>query len=209
MGDLQIDPDDPEHLLVTWHGPCNGLHNEFKYEDGVGCFHETKDGGRTWKGLYSSSTKWPSQVRVLLLHGSTWIVLSDSALRTTDGGKNFTPVFGGSLGGHSSGTLSRTNNGAFFVGTQFGAYLSTAESDGRDWTAVGGQWVGGIADTGSLLYMTQMVTVLRSSPSGDGVTWQDVAGSPSSGCESTNYDALHKALYVSCGVAGLWRLVVN
>jgi hypothetical protein len=205
-----MDPENPDHLLVTWHEPCYGVNNQFTYDDQVGCFHESTDGGRTWKGYYSAGTPWPAQVRVLLLHGSTWIVLANNTLLTTDNGQTYTVVNSNSLGGHSSGTLSRTNNGAYLIGTQFGAYLSTAASDGQSWTAVGGQWVGDIADTGSLLYETQQgaTTPLQSSASTDGVNWQTISGGPI-GCEFAHYDVLHKVLYVGCLGNGFWRLVTE
>jgi hypothetical protein len=209
VGYLQMDPQDPQHLLVTWHEPCYGKKNQFTYNDQVGCFHESKDGGLTWKGHYSSDgTNWPAQVRALLLHDSTWIVLANNILLTTDGGQTYKVVFNGAFGGHSSGTLSRANNGAYFIGTQFGAYRSTPVSDGQEWKAVGGQWVGGIADTGSLLYETQQDAILRSSPSADGVAWQAVSGGPT-GCERAHYDVIHKVLYVSCLGRGFWRLVME
>ena len=210
VGNLQMDPQDPQHLLVTWHDPCYGTNNQFVYSDQVGCFHESKDGGLTWTAHYSTDgTNWPAQVRVLLLHGSTWVVLANDALYTTDGGQTYKIVISGALGGHSSGTLSRANNGAYFIGNQFGAYRSTPASDGQNWSPIGGQWVGEIADTGSLLYETQQAGLpLQSSPSTDGVNWQAVSGGPTT-CEFAHYDALHKLLYVSCAANGFWRLVVQ
>ena len=46
-GSLRMDWDDPKHLMLTWHTACGGANNEFKYEDQVGCFAESKDGGDT------------------------------------------------------------------------------------------------------------------------------------------------------------------
>ena len=209
-GNLQMDPRNPDHLLLTWHDICYGKNKQFTYVDQVGCFHESKDGGRTWKGHYSADgKKWPAQVRVLLLHDSTWLVLADNALYTSDGGKTYKVVSAAALGGHSSGTLSRADNGAYFIGTQYGAYRSPPESDGQEWRAVGGQWVGDIADTGSLLYETQLASApLRSSPSADGVKWQDVSAGPTN-CEFEHFDVLHKVLYAGCGANGFWRLVVE
>jgi hypothetical protein len=209
VGNLQMDPQDPQHLLVTWHDPCYGVNDQYVWSDQVGCFHESKDGGLTWTAHYSTDgTNWPSQVRVLLLHDSTWIVLADSTLYTNDGGQTFTVVSSSSLGGHSSGTLSRANNGAYFIGTEFGAYYSPPASGGQNWTLVGGEWVGAIADTGSLLYETQQNSVLQTSPSTDGVNWQPVSGGPSN-CEEAHYDVVHKLLYVGCGANGLWRLTTQ
>jgi hypothetical protein len=209
-GDLQMDPDDPDHLLLTWHGPCYGVNHEFGYEDLVGCFHETKDGGRTWKAHYSQSgTKWQSEVRVLLLHGSTWIVLASNVLRTTDGGVTFSTVSNDALGGHSSGTLSRTRDGAYYVGTQFGAYRSAPGSDGQAWTSVGGQWVVDIADTGSKLYMMQAIGDTMSSAPADGVNWQAIGGTDPTHCGYAAYDAVRKALYATCGPGQLWRMTLQ
>lgn len=206
-GYLSMDPENPEHIFITWHDPCKGRNNEFGYADQVGCFHESFDGGRTWKGHYSTGTKWPSEVRAVILHGSTWLVLAQNVLRTTDGGTTFQSVSPRMLSGHSSGLLTRANNGDYYIGNWDGLYRSTAQSDGREWTHVGGQWVGELVDTGTQLFQTQIVSTTRSSPSGDGTAWTDVPGAPTT-CERAAYESIHKVLYVSCGTNGFWRMVV-
>jgi hypothetical protein len=209
VGDLQIDPDDPDHLIQSWHAPCNGPNGEYGYEDQVGCFHETTDGGATWKGHYSTGTKWPSEVRPLLLHGSTWIVLADEALRTTDGGETFESAFEGSLGGHSSGALSRSLNGDFYIGTAGGVYKSTAASDGAEWVHGGGSWSGEVEDTGTTLFMGQaQATRLQTSPSGDGPNWASLEDGPLE-CGRVRYDSGHGLLFASCGSNGFWRYVLK
>jgi hypothetical protein len=204
VGYVSMDPDDPEHLIVTWHGPCNGKNNEFRYDDHVGCFHETKDGGRTWKGHYGTP-RWGEQVRAVLLHGSTWLVLADEVQRTSDGGQTYAAVPGGSLSGHSSGLLSRADNGDFYIGATYGIYKSTKASDGQQWTGYSGSWVGEIIDTGTRLYATHMTGPLSSSPSSDGTVWTSVVGGPTQ-CERARFDPVHKVVYVSCGGAGFWRM---
>jgi len=206
-GNLQMDPEDPDHLLLTFHAPCSGKNNEYQYEDQVGCFHETKNGGKDWTSHYGSPT-WPAQVRVLLLHGDTWVVLGNETLYTKDGGKTYASVLDEGLGGHSSGTLSRARDGIFYIGTQNGIYRSLPGTDGSNWPpdSSGGAWVGEIAQSATALWATQQQSSLLTSS--DGSTWTPVADSPQT-CERAKYDPNNKIVYASCGASGFWRAVVD
>ena len=205
VGNLQMDPKNPDHLLQSWHGPCNGPNGQYQYADGVGCIHQSTDGGASWKGFYGSPN-WPAEVRPLLLHDSTWLVLAQDVLRTTDGGKTFEVVAQGGLGGHSSGTLSRARNGDYYIGTQVGIFRSAAASDGKQWAQVGSAaWVGEIADTGSSLFATQQQNGFLKSSDG-GANWSLVTNSAKN-CERAKYDSGHHLLFASCGANGFWRAV--
>jgi hypothetical protein len=201
VGDIQMDPTDPKHVMNTWHTNCGA------YSDGIGCFAETKDGGVTWKEHYGTPS-WPGQVRVLMLHGSTWVVLADSILLTTDGGATYKSVLGTSAGGHSSGTLYRAKNGDYFIGTEHSIIRSPAASDGSQWDVLAnsGQWVGDLAESATTMFATQGQNRLMTSPVGDGVKWTMMADGPS-GCGRARYDLDHHLLYVECGGHGLWRVV--
>jgi photosystem II stability/assembly factor-like uncharacterized protein len=208
-GNLQMDPEDPEHLLLTWHALCSGPDGGL--DPGVGCFAETEDGGATWHEHYGDMT-WPGEVRVLLLHGSTWVVLGSELLYTTDGGDTYSPVPRvGGLGGHSSGTLSRASNGDFFIGTQVGIFHSPAESDGAQWSFLdnSGAWVGEIAETPTTYFATQQQGSIMIAPTGAvAQPWPVHEGSPI-GCERIKYDAEHDVVYASCGANGFWRVVAD
>jgi hypothetical protein len=201
VGNLQMDPEDSKHLLMTWHSNCGN------YADGIGCFAETKDGGATWTEHYGTPS-WPGQVRVLLLHGSTWIVLADQMLLTRDGGATFTTVSGTAAGGHSSGTLSRMKNGDYYVGYMYGLIRSPASSNAATWTTLDntGQWVGDVVESATMRFATHQQGLVTQSSVTDGVKWKDMPGSPKS--EFAGYDRDHHILYVE-GSSQMWRVVTE
>jgi len=57
-------------------------------------------------------------------------------LRTTDGGKTFEVVAKGGLGGHSSGTLSRAQNGDYYIATQQQSVFLKSSDSGANWSLV-------------------------------------------------------------------------
>jgi hypothetical protein len=207
VGNLQMDPLDPQHLLQSWHATCNGPNGEYDPPDDVGCIHESTDGGATWTAHYASPN-WQSQVRPLMLHGDTWLVLASDVMRTTDGGQSFDMVYEGGLGGHSAGTISYALNGDYYVGSEQGIYRSLAASDGVEWTKVQqAQWVGEIADTGTTLFASQQTNRFMTSTDG-GNTWELLPDGPT-GCERVKYDSGHGLIYASCGDKGFHRVVAE
>jgi photosystem II stability/assembly factor-like uncharacterized protein len=206
-GPEQMDPLDHNHLLLTWHSPCG------KYEDQIGCFAESTDGGKSWVEHYRDPP-WQSEVRVYLLHGNTWIVPSDGLLRTTDGGKTYTKVSDSAAGGHSSGSLYHSPTGAYYVGSGYGVLRSS--DDGVTWTLNGstGQYVMGITGDGTTMYASSNGGVF-SAPENPGTQWTKM-NSPfndlAEGC-FLGYDFGHNLLYASChggkypnGTNGMWRV---
>jgi len=202
---IQLDPDDHNHLLIRWHAPCG------KYEDQIGCFAETKDGGTTWKEHYGTP-KWQPEVTPYLLHGSTWIINVDGISLTTDGGATYKKVSDAGAGGHSAGGIYRGKGGAYYVGTAGGVLRSAPGANGATWAVApgSGTWVQGVTGNGTSLFAASGGGVL-SAPETDGLGWKSVPSSPrhGDGCFS-GYDQDHHVLYESCMAdSGFWRMVTQ
>jgi hypothetical protein len=209
-GSLRMDWDDPKHLMLTWHTACGGPNNEFTYEDQVGCFAESKDGGDSWVEHYHDP-KWGAQVQVYLLKTSTWMVPDNGLWITTDAGNTWSKAADLPAGGHSAGLIYRADEGSFYIGTTGGIIRSTAAEGGKSWTMLpsSGQWVKGITGNGVKLWSSGQGGFVTADQSDD-TKWTAMPGSPtnSDGC-SADYDRDHHVLYGSCRPNGLWRVVTQ
>jgi hypothetical protein len=203
----QMDPEDPQHILVDWHAPCDGPNGP------AGCFAETKDGGATWK-MHYHSPDWVEQANVYLLSSQTWIVASDGLHRTTDGGATWTKIPQQVVaGGHSAGRIYRAKNSAYYIGTEYGIIRSTWAENGGSWQLIpnSGQWVFGMTGDGTDMFAGGNAGFFRSSES-DGLSWKLMPDSAKhqDGCSgSTDPDPKHNLLYASCGIDGFWRVRVR
>jgi hypothetical protein len=202
---IQLDPDDHNHLLIRWHAPCG------KYEDQIGCFAETKDGGATWKEHYGTP-KWAPEVTPYLLHGSSWIINVNGISLTTDGGATYKKVSDAGAGGHSAGGIYRGKGGAYYIGTSAGVLRSAPGASGMTWAVApgSGSWVQGVTGNGDTIFAASGGGVL-SAPESDGLGWKSVPSSPrhGDGCFS-GYDQDHHILYASCMAdGGFWRMVTQ
>jgi hypothetical protein len=203
VGNTQMDPSDPRHLLLTWHDDCDQDPDPNVH---IGCLAETFDGGSTWRALWGNPP-WISQVRVYMLSSQTWMVPSDGVWLTRNGGQDWTQVADStSAGGHSAGVLYNSPLGPHYIGTETGIIRS---DDGADWRLVpnSGAWVGGIIGNGETVYASSLHTIL-SSPEADGETWTPVPTPWDGGC-TLDYDRGHDLLWASCGNQGVWRMRVK
>jgi hypothetical protein len=218
VGHIDMDPDDPLHLLSLFHTTCAG---NGAYAGGVGCFGETKDGGATWIPHYNSNPSFPSEVMVYLLRGNSWVAAVNGnygLMRTLDAGKTWAEVSMVGGGGHSTRTTYRAKNGAYYIGITYGILRSPPGSGGASWTQLPNTGQANLGTTGN---GTQMFVAghdgVRTSPEDDGVNWTLMPGSPyhSDGCtmDPNTFDNSHNVLYVSCFDSqgqtmdhGVWRV---
>jgi hypothetical protein len=218
VGHIDMDPDDPSHLLSLFHTTCAGTDG---YAGGVGCFAETKNGGATWIPHYNNNPSFPSEVMVYLLRGDTWVAAVNGSvglMRTLDAGKSWAQVSSNGGGGHSTRTTYRAKNGAYYIGVSNGILRSPPGSSGASWTLLPNTGVYNLGATGN---GTQMFVAghegVRTSPEEDGVNWTLMPGSPmhSDGCtvDPNTFDNSHNLLYLSCFDSqgqpmdhGFWRV---
>jgi hypothetical protein len=196
---VRMDPEDPKHLLLDWHSNCG------KFEDNIGCFHESKDGGATWISHYGNPS-WPGQVVVWLLHGSTWALGADGIKLSTDGGQNWQATNGSGAGGHSAGQLYKAKDGRWYVGTTNGIVRGDPTATNFELIPNSGQYALGITGSDTDLYLSTANGFLTS-PVADGGTWKEMPGSPKDSTACTaDYDRDHHLLYASCLSGGFWRM---
>jgi photosystem II stability/assembly factor-like uncharacterized protein len=207
-GPEQMDPEDPNHLLLTWHSAC------MEWDSGIGCFAESTDGGTSWTEHYREGDDWGPEVRVYLLHGGTWIVPSDGLWRTTNSGDSWTKVSDLTAGGHSSGAIYRSPTGTYYLGSGGGVLQST--DDGVTWS-VGentGSYVMGITGDGTTVYASKQGGIIQADEGSD-TSWTAVDspfGNISEGC-FLSYNKDYDLLFASChggtapnGTSGIWRI---
>jgi hypothetical protein len=199
-GDVLVNRDEPDHLLLSFHENCG------PYENQEGCVAESTDGGATWDEVYGD---FSPQVTVYFLeNSSTWLVPDGGGLqRTTDRGVSWAETSDLDAGGHSAGFMHRADDGVFYLGTPFGIARSP---DGATWTLLSGTGSGVIGVTGSAtqLFAAPAGKYLTSSVS-DGLTWTELPAPPEvfyiEGGE-LDYDRGHAILYSSNLQNGFWRV---
>lgn len=213
VGDLRLDPDDHEHMVLSFHAPC-----QLNGQD-QGCIAESTDGGESWRVLFGNP-RWGSENTVYILNSTTWLVPDKGLQLTTDRGATWRTVSDKEAGGHTAGQLYKTKDGVFYLGNEYGILRS---ENGIDWNSVpnSGTKVVGIIGDGDTMFASQFVTCFDfadnlqpylTSPEADGLTWTTMP-SPSSpdikqGGE-LDYDKSHNILYSSNCQSGFWRVVTK
>ncbi len=211
VGQIVMDPNDDQHLLVSFHAPCNAPYAS-------ACFGETKDAGATWT-LISGQASWnggEGQTIYFLDSRETWLwgSQSDGLWRTANGGSTWT-VVDATAQGHGAGQLYRAKNGAFYLPAVPGILRSP---DGITWTLVpnSGDTMDGLTGNGTTMFASRGFpwdpsTVLYepfwTSPEGDGQTWTQLNTPMLSNGGWMSYDSVHHLLYSSNLGAGFWRVV--
>jgi len=124
---IAMDPSDPTHLIVTFHGPCSPPAPS-------ACMAESKDSGATWN-ITGHPMFRSDKDGVYILSGATWLYGSwiggrhGGIWRTTDGGASWTQV---STAGASASFYHSPVTGHLFVGG--GGGMQESADDGVTWT---------------------------------------------------------------------------
>jgi hypothetical protein len=207
---LDIEPDDHQHLLLSFHTACKGAW-------APSCLAESRDAGATWtmmKGpgpgttfgaawfidsnrwLFGGAGLWRSPD-----HGATWQQLADQSILDV------------------YGRMYRAKNGTRFLGATWGVLMS---ADGDSWSQIpnsGESMHAGITGDGTTLFRSNKGacfdvdtnamyygTALESNPR----QWMPMP-SPgmSQGGYDLGYDVDHHILYSSNCRLGFWRVVTR
>lgn len=103
-------PDDPNHLIATFHENCTG-------EFAPMCMAETKDGGANWRLLKGPLGGWAEAASIIALGPSSYVytTLFDGLYSTADAGETWTELPGNGAGSQSyvgeDGTLYLSGSG--------------------------------------------------------------------------------------------------
>lgn len=214
-----MDPDDHEHLLLTFHEECR--------IDGVTtCIAESEDAGATWR-LIPGQPSWNGNEGQILyfLDGRThwlWGSQTNGFFRTTDGGATWTeahqdggrPFFTSHLQGSG---MARSASGTFYLSAGDGVFRGT---DGLSWSLIPGTGpiAGGIVADGETIYVSRCyyggfcspsTDFLLTTPEGDGTTWAPLPSPVMTMGGSLGFDPSHELLYSSNADNGFWRVRVR
>lgn len=206
---IAIDPDDSNHLVVSFHGSWKGSNDAG--------FVVSNDGGATWELRPPPPGIGINHAVGFVGASSRWIAVSDStgAWLTTDGGTTFTKVDDDY---HASGStqIYRSADGTYYHGGTKGVARSP---DGLTWSVVpGGGNVQGIVGDGARLYTSDAVAVMgqfygapylpyRAAPETPGDTGFAVWGAQmfDNGANQLAVDRQHHWIYASAWRVGLLR----
>ncbi|MFD7155800.1 S8 family serine peptidase [Kribbella sp. NPDC059898] len=196
---LWADPDDPAHVIAGFKRP----------NDGATGIRVTKDGGQTWKNIYTSyyvEAINTDDAGRLLLGGP------DGLFRSTDGGATATKVLDGRVS-----TIRRT--GRYLIAA--GDAINVSTKDGR-WTTAGlggvPTSIGDVVVTGKAWYAAGADTFWGVPVAGRGVlestdhgrSWHSIgAGLPTTDARALAVSSDGKWLYAGLGNAGTYRIPIG
>jgi hypothetical protein len=213
---VAADPLDSQHLLISFHAPCNPPHTQ-------ACLGESKDGGQTWQ-IHDGDPSWTFNEAsfVYFIDGGgkwLWEPSNDTLYRTEDSGATWTPVLG-STGGHNGAPLYRATDGSLYLALNAGLFKSSAASDGAAWTMLMSQPMLGITGDGTTLFAASGFSwnpgqgpgpyePFYTSPESDGTTWTSMASPMLTNGGGLAYDPDHHVLFSSNLDAGFYRVVTQ
>ncbi|HWB76020.1 MAG TPA: hypothetical protein VG755_13720 [Nannocystaceae bacterium] len=211
---VEMDPDDSQHLLLSFHATCAAPHSE-------ACFGESEDGGDTWR-LIDGEPQWAGgegQFIYFLDDRETWLWGSQSngLWRTDDAGESWTAVTDNMAQGHAGGQLYRASDGAFYLPALEGILRS---ADGTSWDTVpnSGNVMLGLTGNGTTMWASRgfpwdpsddLYQPFWTASESDGLTWSQLDSPMLSNGGQLAYDEVHHLLYSSNLGAGMWRVVVE
>ncbi len=203
---ITMDPTNPQHLLVSYHGGCTGPF-------GSGCLTETMDGGQHWT-LLQSAEPWSEGDGQMMIDSKLWLMgsLFGGVWRTTDGAKTWTKVFSGNA---SNGPLYQSHGTLYLPGlsgvlqSQDGITWQTIPNSPKSVALVGDGTT--IFTSSGLDYVPAGSTTFYSSaPEAAPTTWTTLQTPVmTQGGRYMAYDPDHNILYSANTNGGFWRVVTK
>ncbi len=204
--DISIDPEDVNHLLITFHATCN--------TPNAACVGESTNAGMTWT-LWPGPPLdgWQEHARPYFISRNAWLYAAHSGLWFTSGiAASATPWEQvGRSGG--AGGFYKAASGQYFLGSDSGVLRS---SDGHVWNLIpGSPPATSVVCSGAALYAGYMFAkgagVVWSAPEDNPTSWTQMA-TPVMGTNGgpwhLGYDPGHHLLFSADHLSGLWRTVV-
>lgn len=203
-----MDPKDPNHLLMTFHGDCSGAHAPM-------CAGETFDGGKTWRIFDGpkDATGWVEQAGWFFLDKKTWLFGGPSygLYYTDDAGATYQKKLD-YPGCHGFGKLIDTGNG--WVLPCWGGIATSPNA--IDWEIVqGSPHTLALERAGDTLFASFVIddsgNPFWSASVTDPTHWTTVKTDHTfgAGAFEFSYDSNHHILYTADFSGGLWRVVTE
>jgi hypothetical protein len=207
---MGMDPNDPNHIAVTFHDNCmspwNGL-----------CLSYSTDAGDTWHLFNGPSalTGWQEAATISVLGPTSYLYAANGAWYTDDAGGSWDKVVdSGFYASYAGSTLFA--DGKLFLGGAGSVLQSTAEPLGSAFTSIpGSPSMTTMISDGTKIYGGNAWNTggnpMYSAPLDDFTTFTQNMTAPSMtrGPYQFAYDPVHHLIYAACIGAGLWRMVTE
>jgi hypothetical protein len=207
--DIAMDPNNPLHIAVSFHGDCNksGYNNM--------CFSRSNDGGATWQ-LFNgpgSIGGWQEGAALAIL-GPTHYMFSSNAggWFTDDEGDNWDHAIDAGFNGAYGGS-STIADGTVYLAGDFQIHKSSSDPLGASWSKIDNSpHAAVIISDGENLIASNGGTdphPMWKASLADVNTWTQYTDTPDMGRGGNQlaYDSVHHIVYSASWAAGLWRLV--
>jgi hypothetical protein len=196
-----LDPQDPRHILVTFHTNCLGQY-------APSCMAESMDGGDTWRLLKAPTANWSEAARPYILTRTTWLLTTglEGIYYSEDSGATWKTV------GPGAGVqMYKSADGSLYQSGLFGVQVS--RDGGKSWAVIQGTpQSGGLIGDGKRLFIGTPGIIGGANwtygPESGAGPWSTLPSpQPSLGVENFAYDANRKILYGGMGIGGrLYRM---
>jgi hypothetical protein len=212
---IAIDPENPQHLAVTFHNNCKSPYNG-------SCFSRTTNGGANWQMFNGPAAVggWREGASLTILGSSSYLFTCDSGVWFTDNlGQTWSLAIGqGTLGSYGGGA-HRGPDGTYYLGIQnSGVYKSVGAPGspvGKTWSKIPNSFNSSLlTDDGVNLISTFAWNYggkpFDTAPLNNLSSWSHV-NTPSigRGANMFAHDASHHIIYSANWGAGLWRVVTQ
>jgi hypothetical protein len=213
VGGVTIDPADHQHLLLSFHAPCEGSHISL-------CVAESMDSGVHWRiaeGDARMQGYSPHDTALYLVDSNIWIQSTQGgdAWRTSDRGASWDPVEL-NPGDTVLGGMFRRRDGSLLWGGVY--HLFSGSSLGLDWQGSEARGVRYMTYAGDRIVRSATAVCHQDEfPNGnadpyrisrdEGLTWEALP-SPAALHQGgfVAYDTTHHVLYSSNCQDGFWRV---
>jgi hypothetical protein len=209
---IAMDPDDPDHLIMSYHLTCEGGHTPM-------CLVRTKDSGDNWEIIDGPPELpgWQEAASVSILGPDTYVYTGPGIWFTSDAGKSWSQVADFDIFGSYGGGAHKAADGRYYLPGGRGAggvgqvNIAGGEPLGSEWQHLAAPPASVIVDDGEHLissYAYSKEEVFTWAPLDDPENWTPM---PDDGCERganmMAYDPVNGVVYSANWGAGLWRYV--
>jgi hypothetical protein len=202
---IAMDPNDPDHIAVTYHGNCESPYNAL-------CLSYSTDAGDNWT-LFNgpaSLAGWQEAATLSIFGPGQYVFVAGTAWYTDDTGESWTKVAEGGLFGSYAGGMAIAPDGTVYMG---GNNVYKSNDNGATWDVIPGS-------PKSSVLIHDGDTLFSSHPYGgempvwfadldDTTSWTNMQQNTGRGANQLAYDSVHHILYAANWQPGLWRLVTK